>query len=748
MKNLFITLAGTLLSASAMAAPGAVFLENCERPLAAGNTIGVVNPELAHVNESTQVLKDYLGAVDCEEAASRLATLTSLDLSHVKINSLVNISDLTQLQKLWIHGPELQDLTRLKNLDQLQDLWMIAGKARSLGGLEELRALASLSIVGESLIDIQALKGLTPKSLILDASALTEVSAIAELTSLTNLQLHVQSAPRIPALENLSGMKTFWISSDAVTDFSGLADLREVEDLWISAAHFNNLKPLASLANLKSLTIANSQLSSLDSLKELSAQQTLQHFHSVNNPVSNGEPLAGLSALKSLAVVGSNIRSTEFLGSLSQLQSLDLSQNPGIDLSNVRQKTGLKYLNIAASGLTQTDFLEGLSSLETFNAPYNQIAAAPQLKNLKSLMSANFSGNRLSQTYDFSDLTQMQILFLNDNPINGQVDGLLGLQSLEVLGLARTGLTGKPTFPSWKRLKIFDVSDNSINNVLAFGDLTDLETLHIANNQIRDFGPIVGASVNGSLQNVKILPWLYELRTAGNPVPFTGVIPSDAAISMLNNKGKDLSNDLINAEYNYDKVALLHTGGVQVTEDIICLRVYYHFKYMGVLNTALLASTPEKVGTLNDYLTPICTDDSCRASENPIKFIYGQDLDGCKQLGSVKNLSPDIKPIVSTGKTNTVKLSPKYVHLEPNAKQEVLETSTIKTALDKLFKSQSNASGSIREVQEAFITALNQARENAQHFLARVDRIRVSNHSRLQEAREKLREKLPSEENN
>jgi Leucine-rich repeat (LRR) protein len=582
----------------------------------------------------------------------------------------------------------------------------------------------------------------------LDASALTDVSAIAELTSLTSLQLHVRSAPKLPGLENLSGIKTFWISSDAATDFSSLADLREVEELWISAAQFNDLKKLSSLANLKSLTIANSGLSSLDSLKELSAQENLEHFQSVNNPISNGEPLAGLSGLKSLAIVGSNIRNTGFLANLSQLQSLDLSQNPGIDVSYVQQKTGLKYLNIAASGLTQTDFLDGLTSLETFNAPYNQIAAVPQLKNLKNLVNVNLSGNRLSQTYDLSDLSQVQILFLNDNPIAGQVEGLLGMQSLEVLGLARTGLTGKPAFPSWKRLKIFDVSDNSINNILAFGELTDLESLYIANNQVRDFGPIVGASVNGSLQNVKILPWLHELRTDGNPVPFSGIIPSDAAISMLNSKGKDLHNDLINAEYNYDKVALLHHGGEQVTQDIICLRVYYHFKYMGVLNSAILASNPEKVGTLNDYLMPLCTDDSCRASDNPIKFVYGQDLDGCKQLGSVKNLSPDIKPIVSIGKTNTVKLSPKYASIEANARQEALETSTIKMALDKLFKSQSNASGSIREVQEAFIRALDQARDNAQDFLARVDRIRVSNHGRLQEAREKLREKFPSDENN
>jgi hypothetical protein len=735
MKNLFLTLAaGTLLSANALASPGDSFLQNCQNPLRPGNSRGVASPELEQVNESTQVLKNYLGAVDCVEAAGRLAKITDMDLSHVKINSLANFNDLTELKALWVNGPELQDLSHLKNLDKLIDLWLIAGKTRTLDGLEENRSLLSISIVGESLTNIQAIKTLSPTSLLLDASQLTDVTPIAELNSLTSLQLHVKSAPKLPNLENLYQLQSAWISTDSAADFSPLTGLSAVQDLWVSGAQFNSLKDLVSLSKLKSLTIANSKLSTLAELKDLAARSELEAFHSVNNPISSGEELANLPNLKSLALVGTNIKKTDFLVDLSQLESLDLSQNPGIDVSPVAQKTALKDLNLAGIGVSQTAFLQGLTGLKSLSAPYNQLAGAPELKTLKNLETLNLSGNRLSNTNDMSELNSLQVLFLNDNPIGQDIERLVNTPTLEVLGLANTGLTGRPTFPAWKKLKVMDLSNNDISDVFAVGDLQDLERLNLANNKISNFNPIMGIAATGNPADAKLLPWLHELNSEGNAVPYTQNVPSGYAIEALNNKGLTIQLELQAAQTNYDKVAFLDLGSDQAVEDIQCLKVYYHYKHIGVLNSIM--PTFPKAGVLNDHLSSICI--GSRAT-GCVKAVYGQDLASCRSFGNIGELSPTIKPIISIGDSNTVKLNPaKMIFVTGDAKRELQEVKSIKDLIGRLSGSQNNSDTSVEDVKAGFQQELDKALATARDFMARIDRIRASNHKSLQDARRGL----------
>jgi hypothetical protein len=513
-----------------------------------------------------------------------------------------------------------------------------------------------------------------------------------------------------------------------------LAVLSAVQDLWISGAQFTSLKDLSSLSRLKSLTIANSKLSTLVELKDLAARNELEAFHSVNNPISNGEELANLPNLKSLALVGTNIKKTDFLASLNGLESLDLSQNPGIDVSPIAQKTTLRDLNLAGTGVSQTAFLQDLTALKSLSLPYNQLTGTPELKTLKSLETLNLSGNRLSQTNDLSELNSLQVLFLNDNPIGQEVERLVNTPTLEVLGLANTGLTGKPTFPAWNKLKVLDLSNNAINDVFAVGDLQDLEQLNLANNKISNFNPIMGIAVSGNPSDAKLLPWLHELNSEGNPVPYTQNVPSGYAIEALNNKGLTIQLELQAAEKNYDKVALLDLGSDQAVEDIQCLKVYYHYKHIGVLNS-ILPNFP-KAGSLNDHLTSICTGSNTTAC---VKAVFGQDLTSCKSYGNIGELSPTIKPIISIGDTNTVRSNPaKLFFVTGDAKRELQEVKNIKDLIGRLSGSQNNSDTSVEDVKAGFQRELDKAFATARNFMDRIDRIRVSNHKSLQDARNGL----------
>jgi hypothetical protein len=367
------------------------------------------------------------------------------------------------------------------------------------------------------------------------------------------------------------------------------------------------------------------------------------------------------------------------------------------------------------------------------SVPYNQLIAAPELSNLTNLQEVNLSGNRLTNTDSLGKLSQLQVLFLNDNPIGEQIQGLLTTPELEVLGLANTGLSGKPSFPLWTKLKVLDLSYNSINNVFAVGDLTDLEKLNLAYNKISNFDPILGIAASGNPRDAKLLPWLYELNSEGNPVPHTQVVPSGYALDALNAKGIEIQLDHQTAEMNYSKVAFLGRSD-QVVQDIQCLKVYYHYKHIGVLNSILPAFP--LAGTLKDHLSPICRGADTTSC---VKALYGQDLNSCRSYGDIGNLSPMIKPIVEIGNTADVKTSPLLLRITGDARREIQEVKNIRDLINKLSGSQNNSGEAVAAAVEGFQEELDRAQKSAIYFLARVDRIRVANQAALQKARNNLK---------
>jgi Leucine-rich repeat (LRR) protein len=311
---------------------------------------------------------------------------------------------------------------------------------------------------------------------------------------------------------------------------------------------------------------------------------------------------------------------------------------------------------------------------------------------------------------------------------------------LEVLGLANTGLTGKPSFPVWSKLKVLDLSYNSINDVFAVGELKDLEKLNLAHNKISNFAPILGIAVSGNPRDAKLLPWLHELNSEGNPVPHQQVVPSGYAIDALQIIGTQILLDHQFAEKNYSKVAQLSLGSGQVVEDIQCLKVYYHYKHIGVLNSILPAFP--MAGTLNDNLVPICKDSNTTGC---VKALYGQDLESCTSYGKIGDVSPTIKPIIDIGNTSDVKISTSLNRITGNAKRELQEVKSIRDLINRLGVSQNNSEDAVDDAVEGFKMELERIQERAVAFLDRIDRIRVANHVSLQNTRSSLLQTVQSE---
>src|SRR5699024_6157011 len=68
---------------------------------------------------------------------------------------------------------------------------------------------------------------------------------------------------------------------------------------------------------------------------------------------------------------GSNVLSLEGIERLTQLERLDLSRNPGLDISGLGQMTGLIELFLSDCGLTDVDELQALSALVSLDLSDN-----------------------------------------------------------------------------------------------------------------------------------------------------------------------------------------------------------------------------------------------------------------------------------------------------------------------------------------------------------------------------------------
>lgn len=99
---------------------------------------------------------------------------------------------------------------------------------------------------------------------------------------------------------------------------------------------------------------------------------------------------------RSLALKGAGLKAIppQVLELGARLHVLDLSGNPGIDLSGLDQLTGLRKLAVASCGLVALPSLAPLTSLAELNASSNAIAIVGTLPPSVKVLALAFNGLR------------------------------------------------------------------------------------------------------------------------------------------------------------------------------------------------------------------------------------------------------------------------------------------------------------------------------------------------------------------
>lgn len=260
---------------------------------------------------------------------AQAAQLKSLDASGAGARRSVSGSPEWQDTEHLFH-----DLSGIQNLTGLTDLALRNRGLSDISPLADLTELINLNLHTNWISDISPLRGLTKLvRLRIAENPLTDVSALSGLTELRVLRMH-RHGDFIGGQVPRSHMgATGILFTNAVTDISPLANLTKLVDLNIHTQDISDLLPLRNLTALEELRLAGNSFTDLSPLRGLTS---LQYLELTGNNITDITPLSGLTSLMQLDL--------RFNPELTDIEAL--FENPGIGAGDIVE---LRHTNVSCT---------------------------------------------------------------------------------------------------------------------------------------------------------------------------------------------------------------------------------------------------------------------------------------------------------------------------------------------------------------------------------------------------------------
>lgn len=226
------------------------------------------------------------------------------------------------------------DLSGMQNLTGLTDLALRNRGLSDISPIAGLTDLVNLNLHTNWISDISPLRSLTNLvRLRIAENPLTDISALSELTELRVLRMH-RHGDFIGGQNPRTHMgATGLLFTNAVTDISPLAKLTNLVDLNIHTQDISDLSPLSGLTSLIELRLAANSFTDLSPLRGLA---TLQYLELTGNEITDITPLSGLTNLMQLDL--------RFNPELTNIQAL--FENPGIGAGDIVE---LRHTNVSCA---------------------------------------------------------------------------------------------------------------------------------------------------------------------------------------------------------------------------------------------------------------------------------------------------------------------------------------------------------------------------------------------------------------
>ena len=246
-------------------------------------------------------------------------------------------------------------------------------------------------------------------------------------------------------------------------------DMLQLMTLDVRGSSIANLTGLEYAVNLEVLYSMNNQITDISPLANLT---NLTHLYLGDNALETIEPLAGLINLRVLDLYNTGVKDITPLANLTAVESLVLVRNMIVDISPLVELKNLKRLQIAENPIRDFTPLAQLEGIELdLNIDLNRL---DQLNLVVEVPDPNLR-QAIRETLALLDgvpLTQLEILRLT-NLEAGQRD--------------ITDLTGLQYATNLEKLHLWE---NQIQDVTPLANLTKLTTLDLAYNAVVSVEPI------------------------------------------------------------------------------------------------------------------------------------------------------------------------------------------------------------------------------------------------------------------
>ena len=207
----------------------------------------------------------------------------------------------------------------------------------------------------------------------------------------------------------------YWVNSNSISDISPLAGLTQLTQLQLEENAISDVSPLASLAQLQYVDLSNNAISDVSPLASLAQLTDMDLSY---NPISD---VSGLSTLTQLQILQfydcKTISDVSGLSTLTQLQILNLGSNAISDVSPLASLTQLESLNLGNNNINDVSPLASLTQLESLDLRSNNINDVSPLASLTQLEVLRLYNNAISDVSPFASLTQLRSLWLSGNAI-------------------------------------------------------------------------------------------------------------------------------------------------------------------------------------------------------------------------------------------------------------------------------------------------------------------------------------------
>lgn len=391
------------------------------------------------------------------------------------VSSLAPVGELRRLEVLQLDNANVTDLSPLSAVDSLRELSVRQNNIASLEPLQGLSNLERLGVSGPNDWSDKHYRG--------------GVAGVAALTQLREVEIQgfeIENEEDLSPVLTMPNLRGLWLSNSLLTTFPTNTAILRLERLDLSWNPITALPDtLVTFPNLTYLGIQSLELEGDGNYSRLSniSAPALEYIRLGGNRVEdqNGDNtapttripnLSQFPELRRLGVRDSQLTDISGLSSLTGLEELEISsqtsdQSTGIsDFSPLQSLSRLQWIGLGDSGFGDGDvqYLSGKSDLHGVSAWDNE--------GLVTLAGFASIGLDYLDVNGLPNLTTLNLSYI-DHIRHVMAHGFDGGGPLETV----TGGTGAG-------IEILELTDQSIGDVTALGNLSTLRRLQLGGNPI------------------------------------------------------------------------------------------------------------------------------------------------------------------------------------------------------------------------------------------------------------------------